>query len=246
MSGPGEEHRMGEFSTRSCGRPVRRGAWKGVPVSGRAKTVAGLPILVSCLALLAAACSSPEEPVDDSLPAEVSAYQYLRTTENRYFELRPVPDTCGGCADTLVDSVWRVYTEDSVYWAQSYRAIRHFRFDSASSTWLVLGDENASGRREGVLADSLLLDPSLRFKLLVAPVQAGTQWFVDDSGAIQAQIVGEETLPLGVGNTRSWHVLRGAVGDEWWAPALGRVQYEEVLAGGARRSGRLIGLGVFP
>lgn len=201
---------------------------------------------VALLALVLVSCSSPNEPDDDSLPANVSAYQYLGTSANRYYQITPVPDTCGGCADTLVDSVWRVYTDVDVYWAQSYRAIRHWVFDSASSQWIHVGDGSATSRREGLLADSLLLDPSLRFKLLVAPVQAGRQWFVDDSGTIQAMIVAEETITLGTGAQRTWHVTRGAMGDEWWAPGLGRVQYEELVVGGGRRMGRLIGLGVFP
>lgn len=199
-----------------------------------------------CALLCISACSSPSEPVDNSLPANVSAYQYTNTSVNRFFEITPVPDTCGGCADTLVDSVRRVFTEDGVYWSQSYRALRHWAFDSASGQWIHLFDENASSRREGILADSLLLDPSFRFKLLVAPVQAGRQWYVDDSATLLAEIVAEETITLGTGATRTWHVVRGAMGDEWWAPGLGRVQYEELVAGGGRRRGRLLGTGVFP
>lgn len=198
------------------------------------------------LAMALAACSNSEEPVDDSLPAYVSAYHYTNASENRYFEITPVPDTCGGCADTLVDSVWRVYSQDGIYWVQSHRAIRHFYFDSASGQWLVLGDEAATGRREGRVADTLVLDPSLLYKLLVAPVQAGTTWFVDDSATITATVVAEETLLLGTGNTRTWHVQRATLGDEWWAPGLGRVQYEEFLTGGRIRRGRLLGTGAFP
>jgi hypothetical protein len=184
--------------------------------------------------------------VDDSLPSNVSAYQYLGSSGNRYFQITPVPDTCGGCADTLVDSVWRVYIDTGVKWAQSYRALRHWVFDTASSTWIWAGDESSISRREGLLSDSLMLDPSLRFKLLVAPVTLGKQWSVDDSGTITAQIVAEETLTLGAAAVRTWHVTRGAMGDEWWAPGLGRVQYEELVAGGGRRRGRLIGTGEFP
>ena len=197
------------------------------------------------LAVALLGCSNPEEPVDNSLPDYVSAYHYTNTIENRYFEITPVPDTCGGCADTLVDSIWRVYSQDGIYWSQSYRAVRHFRFDTASGQWLVLGDENASGRREGRIADTLVLDPSLLYKLLVAPVRAGTTWFVDDSATIAATIVAEETILLGIGNTRTWHVQR-TLGDEWWAPGLGRVQYEEIAAGAQRRRGRLLGVGAFP
>lgn len=224
------------------------------PSSGPACAVPDLRLLhvprrVFCLLGLAAAltgCSNSEGPEDNSLPDYVSAYHYTNTIENRYFEITPVPDTCGGCADTLVDSIWRVYSQDGIYWSQSYRAVRHFRFDSASGQWLVLGDENATGRREGRQADTLVLDPSLLYKLLVAPVQAGTTWFVDDSATIPATIVAEQTILLGTGNTRTWHVQRGAMGDEWWAPGLGRVQYEELAAGGQRRRGRLVGVGVFP
>lgn len=192
------------------------------------------------LALLAASCSNPSEPVP-GLP--VSDFFYTQPAEKRYFELTPLPDTCGGCADTLVDSIWRQYTEDGVFWSQSYRAIRHFRFDSASGQWLPVGDENASGRREGLMADSLLLDPSLRYKLLVAPVLVGATWFVDDSATLRATIVAEEQVLLGIGNTRTWHISRGAAGDEWWALGLGRVQYEEISGAGQRRRGRLIGVG---
>lgn len=218
------------------------------PTAPRSSTTHGALTYRMALPLLLGlgACSSPSEPKVDSLPANVSAYQYLGTTANRYYEITPVPDTCGGCADTLVDSVWRVYTDNGIYWAQSYRAVRHFLFDTASGDWIVLGDENASHRREGVLADSLLLDPSLLYKLLVAPVVAGAQWFVDDSATIQATVLGEETVALGIGATRTWHITRGAMGDEWWAPGLGRVQYEEVAGFGTRRQGRLIGAGAFP
>jgi hypothetical protein len=195
------------------------------------------------LALLALSCSSPSEPVDSSLPADVASYLYTNAVNKRYFEVSPSPDTCGGCKDTLVDSVWRVFTEDSVYWSQSYRAIRHFRYDSVAGVWIALGDEHASSRREGLLRDSLVLDPSLRYKLLIAPVRTGTTWHVDDSNAILATIIAEEILPLEIDSTRTWHVQRGAVGDEWWAPGLGRVQYEELEAGGGRKLGRLIAVG---
>jgi hypothetical protein len=197
------------------------------------------------LLLAVTACSQPNEPVDDSLPAQVAAYQYAQMLENRYFELSPLPDTCA-CRDTLVDSVWRVFIENGIYWAQSYRAIRHWFYDSLSGSYTHIGDENAGSRREGVSADSLILDPSLHLKLLVAPVQLGASWFVDDSAAISATIVALETLPLPVGNTRTWHVQRGAVGDEWWAPDLGRVQYDERQAGGVGRRGRLLAVGSFP
>lgn len=215
---------------------AHRRAWWGTGRNARALLI---PLLLS-------ACSSPSEPVDDSLPSNASAYQYLGHAGNRYFQRVPVPDTCGGCADTLIDSVWRVYVEDGVTWAQSYRAVRHWVFDTASSQWIHLGDEGPINRREGLLSDSLMLDPSLRYKLLVAPVVLGRQWNVDDSGTITAQIVAEETLTLGAGAFRTWHVMRGAMGDEWWAPGLGRIQYEELVAGGGRRKGSLIGTGDFP
>lgn len=198
---------------------------------------------VAWLTLVVAACSQPAEPVDDSLPAQVSAYHYKSTRDKRYFELSPLPDTCGGCMDTLVDSVWRVFTENGIFWSQSYRFIRHF--DTVGGVLVPVGDENRSSRREGILGDSLVLDPSLLYKLLITPVQAGRTWYVDDSSTILATIAAEETLLLGIGKTRTWHVVRGAVGDEWWAPGLGRVQYEEISSG-QRRMGRLIAVGTIP
>lgn len=201
--------------------------------------------MLVALTLFATSCTSPTEP-DNSLPTNVSAYQYINTAANRYFAITPVPDTCGGCADTLVDSVLRIYTDAGIYWSHSYRFVRHWVYDSTSGNWIHVGDDPKISRREGILADSLLLDPSLQLKLLVAPVQAGTHWFVDDSATLEAVIVAEETLTLGIGAQRTWHVTRGAMGDEWWAPGLGRVQYEELVAGGGRRQGRLIGVGEFP
>jgi len=212
----------------------------------RPRTRAVRSVWAVALYLSVQACSSPSEPVDDSLPSNVSAYQYLGASGNRYFLITPVPDTCGGCADTLVDSVRRVYIEDGVTWVQSFRAVRHWIFDTTSGQWIHAGDESGVNRREGLFFDSLMLDPSLRFKLLVAPVTAGRQWNVDDSGTITAEIVAEETLALGADTVRTWHVVRGAMGDEWWAPGLGRVQYEELVAGGGRRRGSLIGTGEFP
>jgi hypothetical protein len=195
------------------------------------------------VALLAVGCSKTTEPTDNSLPADVRSYQYTAVQQERYYELTPVPDTCNGCdKDTLIDSLDRLLTDQGVSWSVSYRAIRHFVRDT-SGNLVPAGDDNAKTRREGTLADTLLVDPSLRHKLLVAPVQAGTSWFVDDGNAISALIVGEETLPLQIGTTRTWHVLRGAVGDEWWAPGLGRVQYEEVEVGGSRIRGVLIAVG---
>ena len=63
---------------------------------------------------------------------------------------------------------------------------------------------------------------------------------VDDMATIFATILAEETLPLQIGPTRTWHVFKGAVGEEWWAPGLGRVQYEEVNSGGDQIRGVLI------
>jgi hypothetical protein len=105
----------------------------------------------------------------------------------------------------------------------------------------------ATARREGYIADSLLLDPSLRYRILVAPLAPGKTWQVnaDTSMPINAQLTGEETLALPLGTIRTWHVDYFAFGETWWAPDLGRVQYEEIDRDGHLVRGTLIAVGKF-
>jgi hypothetical protein len=195
--------------------------------------------------VVALGCSSPTEP-DSGLPTNIPPYQYTTVLGKRFYEIRRVPDI--GQADTLVDSLVSVSTDpDGVYWAHSHRAFRHFAVDATGGVVPIGLDSSATTRREGYIADSLLLDPSLRYRILVAPLGPGKTWPVnsDTTMPITAQVTGEETLPLNVGSIRSWHVDYFAYGEAWWAPGLGRVQYEEIDRNGKRIRGTLIAVGKF-
>ena len=209
----------------------------------------GLSLLV-CLVTLSACSKTSTEP-EQALPEDVVPYHYATVLGVRYYTVESVPpDTCWFdttsqttiCrADTLIDSVWRVYTDlDGIFWSQSYRAYRHF-FRNGSGQIIGTSDSAASSRREGRRgSDTLFYDPSLLQRLLVAPIAPGRTWTVDDSGAVSARVLGEETLPLQIGSTRTWHVDKGAVSQEWYAPGLGRVVYEQVEAGGRRIRAELL------
>jgi hypothetical protein len=193
-------------------------------------------------------CSSPTEP-DNTFPTDVASYHYTTVLGKRFYEIAMVPDSCyfdsirgdTVCADTLLDSLVRVYDSAGIFWAESFRGVFAYVVKPNGDTVRVY--ESATRRREGRIADSLLLNPSQPERLLVAPLVAGRSWFVDQAGAITARIVGEETLPLRIGMTRTWKVERGAVGAEWYAPGLGRVQYEEINRSGKRIHAQLIALG---
>jgi hypothetical protein len=206
---------------------------------------AALITVTALCSSVAGGCSSPTEP-DNALPTNIPPYQYSTVLGKRFYEIRRVPDI--GSADTLVDSLVSVSTDpDGVYWARAYRAYRHFAIDSTGEIIPVGLDSAAVTRREGYIADSLLLDPSLRYRILVAPLAPGKTWQVnaDTTMPINAQITGEETLSLNGGSTRTWHVDYFAFGEIWWAPGLGRVQYEEIDGNGHRIRGTLIALGKF-
>jgi hypothetical protein len=200
-------------------------------------------LALSLYGSLAGGCSSPTEP-DNALPTNIPPYQYTTVLGKRFYEIRRVPDV--GSADTLFDSLVSVSTDpDGVYWARAYRAFRHFAIDSTGELVPVGPDSAATTRREGYIADSLLLDPSLRYRILVAPITPGRTWQVnaDTTMPINAEITGEQTLSLNGGAIRTWHVDYFAFGEVWWAPGLGRVQYEEIDGSSHRIRGTLIAVG---
>jgi hypothetical protein len=225
----------------------------------RALTAFGM---LGLLAWAASGCSSSTGPTGPAF----SDYHYSVVGSKRYYqEMRlidtfvidtiiddtlPVPDTLvdtflvvDTLVDTLLDSLWRVYTDaDGVFWAQS---VVSFASSALHSRQEALGasPELAVTRRVGLLADTIFLDPSIRQKVLEGPLEAGHTWLVESDGSITARLVGEETVDLGIGPTAAWHVNMGAVADEWWAPGLGRVQYEEFDADFVRVRGVLIAVG---
>jgi len=151
--------------------------------------------------------------------------------------------------DTLFDSTYRRSVSGGVFWTRAFREFRRYARDSLGDLIpdtlgepVLVSQWAAHFRQEGRVSESLFVDPSLQYLLLEAPLAPGKTWTVDAGGAILAKIAGEETLPLPIGPVRCWHVLR-TIGDEWWAPGLGRVQYEEVVPGGARIRARLFAIG---
>jgi hypothetical protein len=180
------------------------------------------------------------------LPTDVASFHYTTVLGKRFYEIAPVPDSCYYdtlladtiCVrDTLVDSVWGVTTIGATFWARSYRAFRLF---GASGTTT---DTGATSRSVGRLADTLLFGESLQAHLLEAPLAPNRTWDVYNDGTVIARLTAEETLPLKIGMIRTWRVERGAVGTEWYAPGLGRVQYEEINRSGKRINAQLIALG---
>ena len=218
------------------------------------------------VALAMGACSSPTAPEDTGLPTDVAPYHYSVVPGLRFYEVMDVPpveikdtmvdtlvDSLGDTmfdtsifvvdtlVDTLFDSTWRRSDSAGVFWTYAVREFR--RYADSAGTLVPVVRWGAKNRQEGHVSESLFVDPSLHHLLLEAPLAPGRTWTVDAAGTMIARIVGEETLSLPVGPVRCWYVLRGAIGDEWWAPGLGRVQYEEVIPGGTRIRARLIAVG---
>jgi hypothetical protein len=199
-------------------------------------------ILLALLFWAAFGCSNSTGPTSFAL----GPYHYAAVGSNRYYEEVRVIDTgatVDTVVDTLVDSLWRVYTDaDGVLWAQSILkaasvvAAQGGRQDLAASAAAVT-------RRVGWLADTIFVDPTLRDKVLEGPLVANRTWFVRTDGTISARLIGQETVDLGIGPTLAWHVNMGAVADEWWAIGLGRVRYEEFDSDGLRVQGTLLGIG---
>lgn len=203
------------------------------------------------LVLLAAvSCSTnPQEP----LPGDVASYRYTTLHGKRFYLETAIPDT--GVADTVVDSVYR-YSTDSVFWTDtlgqvidsaeifwihSYRAIR--RFVDSSGVLIKLRDTLPVYRQIGLVDGRLYDDPSLTDAILVQPLTPGATWLPRGDSSVIATVTGEERLFLRTGTVRTYHVQIGALSDNWWAPDLGRVQYEEIGRSGGRVHGVLIGLG---
>lgn len=203
--------------------------------------------VVVCVAALTGCGTEPQEP----LPGDAGAYQFTNLHGKRFYEVSPLPPT--GVLDTVVDSVYRrsvdtikwtsgggiVDSTTVIHWAESYRAFRYY-LDSAGT--IVARDSGASFRRVGVMNGRVYDDPSLQDVILSSPLTPGAQWFVRIDSSIVGQVAGEEALQLKIGRTRSYHVLLGGLGDDWWAPELGRIQYEEIGKSGLWERGTLIGL----
>jgi hypothetical protein len=218
---------------------------KPIPISS---TNSGWSLWAIALAVVLYAglggCTSPTETVADPFTTDIALFHYTDVLTRRYYVESPVPDT--GVRDTVVDSLKRIFVgTDGVFWAESYRATRHFAGVDTLGQPIPSFDENATTRLVGQFADTLFLDPSTRNRLLVAPMAVSRSWLVDQGGAITAVILAAEVLPLSVGNLRSWHVSQGAVADEWYAPDLGRIQYEENDGVGGRVLGTLIAVDQF-
>lgn len=188
-------------------------------------------------------CSSPTEP-EPGLATDVASFQYTEISSLRYYKVTGLSDT--SVCDTVVDSVRTIMTDpDGSVWIESYRAIRHFFGTDTLGQPIPAFDENSKLRQIGRLADTLFLDRNSRSKLLVAPLAPSATWKVDNRGAITAVVIGEETLTLNSGIVQSWRVFQGAVADEWYAPGLGRVQYEETDGTLGRVRGILIAVDRF-
>jgi hypothetical protein len=220
------------------------------------RTILG-PALV-CLGWAAFGCESSTGPVGPGF----ADYHFRTAGARRYYEeirLRdtfvidttihdtlPVPDTTidttptvDTLRDTLVDSLWRIYTDAAgVEWAQSVVKPSSVPPLLAAGAALPV----AVTRKVGLQADTIFVDENLRDHVLEGPLVADRTWLVRSDGTISARLLGEETLDLWIGPTAAWHVTMGAVADEWWALGLGRVRYEEFDADGIRVRGVLIAL----
>ena len=236
-----------------------RGAGWTTAATARMASAAGL---LGILAWAAFGCSNSAGPTGPAF----SDYHYSVVGSKRYYEeirlidtfvidtiiddTLPEPDTLvdtfpvvDTLVDTLLDSLWRVYTDaDGVLWAQSLVSSASLALHSRHEA-LEASPKLAVTRRLGLLADTIFVDPTMRRKVLEGPLAAGHTWLVQSDGSITARLIGEETVDLGIGPTAAWHVNMGAVADEWWAPGLGRVRYEEFDADFIRVRGVLIAVG---
>jgi hypothetical protein len=215
---------------------------------GKRLTAAGLSIMFVALAV---GCSSSTGPEPIPFPTNAAAFHYTGPPINRFYEVSLLdPPDSGRTADTLIDSTWQLYNEDGILWARSYRAFRRYDRDSAGNL-IRLYDSAASILRIGLRNDTLFFGPSPLQPILVGPIGTGNSWCVSADTVsvdsivctIQAFIVGEEELPLQIGLTRTWHVTRGAVGQDWFAPGLGRAQYQEINGNGDPILAKLIAVG---
>jgi len=208
--------------------------------------------LLAVLIALAGCGTDPEEP----LPGDAGAYRYTNLHGKRVYVVSPIPPS--GSVDTVIDSVRYWTTEkitwvdtttgsvDSVtevQWVHSYRWIRHY-LDSLDSLGVqVVRDSAISLRRVGLMSGRLFDDASLSDAILAPPVTAGAQWYVRADSSLVGQVLGEEVLYLKIGSKRTYHVSLGGLEQSWWAPGLGRIQYEEIGNDGKWERGVLIGLG---
>lgn len=187
-------------------------------------------------------CSTSTEP-EAPLPGDVASYQYTKPYGKRFYEVTPVIAT--GSADTLFDSMWRTYTDpEGVFWAQSYRAIR--RFKDSSGVPIKDYDTLVVNYRVGVRNDTLYTDQSMIDAVLVGPLTPGASWLLRGDSSVIVRVAGEEQLNLSIGPTATYHVILGGLGEDWWAPVFGRVQFEEINSSGVRVRAVLIALDHLP
>ena len=104
-------------------------------------------------------------------------------------------------------------------------------------------DTAAVFRRIGVVNGRMYDDPSITEAVLMQPLIPGASWLPRGDSSLVANIAGEEQLNLRTGPVKTYHIIMGGFSESWWAPDLGRVQYEEIDRNSQRVQGVLIGLG---